>query len=184
MTETRPVLRPGDTVNSLFRGWSVASPQRSDGHPDPLRLWRDHGMTCPDGWYVVRCRIDHSRKQALTLLVEMNPSRPDNPAHSHAPFTYRTLWYTPSPEHAGEVARQLAAYERKLYYSYDGYIHELYRKPCVGMDWSTGNPGDPYKVGWSWSELTVHVQVYQRCGDTPRVVSVTPATYLKRPRAM
>lgn len=169
---------PKDTVGSLFRGWSCYGSNVGDDHPEPLRLFREHGLTCPDGWYVVRARVAQSRKQALTLTVEMNPPRPHNPSHLYARYTYRTVWYTPSPEHANETARQVAVYERLIHMSYAGYQLPLYSP--------TAQPGylalTPTQVGWT--PLSVDVQVYRRDGDTPHLVSVRRTPFLQRPRAV
>lgn len=175
---------PKDTVHSLFRGWSLGGQQAlgvTDGHADPLRLWVDHGFMCPEGWYAVRCRIAGERKQALSMLVEVNLQ--------DLPYTrtYHTVWYTPSPEHAGEVARQIAAYERRIYRSYSHSVMEIYRpyqeEPYTLSAILSGH--DPGVCGVpTWPRITVDVQVYQRCGDTPRLVSAVRAPFQFRPRAV
>lgn len=175
---------PKDTVHSLFRGWSLGGQQAlgvTDGHADPLRLWVDHGFMCPEGWYAVRCRIAGERKQALSMLVEVNLQ--------DLPYTrtYHTVWYTPSPEHAGEVARQIAAYERRIYRSYSRSVVEIYRP----------HPGTHFPATWSvpqlegchhgrpdWPRITVDVQVYQRRGDIPRLVSAVRVPFQIRPQAV
>lgn len=188
-TGARPLVFPArDTEQSLFRGWQRDATRCSvytDGHAESLRMWRDLGTQCPGDWYVVRCRIAGSRRQALSLLVEMNApaDRPDAEPQS----MLRTLWWTPSREHAREVARQLREQERCMYMTYasatmplyrgmhDGQVRDLIYRPHIVVP-----AGD-----WIWDRIPVEVQVYQRIhtGPNPRLISLDTVEFLHRPRA-
>lgn len=178
--DVTPFPFPQGTANSLFHGVSRYTVDETDGHPEPLRLFREHGLQCPDGWYAVRPRMPTFRKSALFLLVEMNPPSPVNPTGLYARHTHRTLWYTPSPEHADEVARQLAAHERTVFRSYQWCILPLY----ATNDFTPHGRARLLRESGGWSRISVDIQVYRRNGDTPVLHSVRSTELLQRPRAV
>jgi hypothetical protein len=176
---------PWDTPSSLFVGWASGARGTSDGHPEPLRLFREFGIQVPDGWYALRCLDLISRNASLSLLVESHPDR-ERERQGVVHDQFRSVWWIPSQELAQDVARQITAYERRIYLSYGGMILPLYRRARHGPGrYQVTGRVDTVGDGWNdWPTLHVEVQVYRRRGDTADLVSTARQIFLKRPVAV
>lgn len=181
------------TVRALFQGGCHtfhASREHyvQDHHPEPLRMWRDFGMSCPDGWYAVSVRMGaDDRFRPLWIRVEMDPVKPPvsgpGSGQAHGAIQLRTVWFTSSPEYAGEVARQLREGDRCAF-------HPEVLHPGT----NTGNPvPGPVSVRLSSGKLLAYpfthhkhyahestpatVRVYRREGDRPVLLSEHTASF-------
>jgi hypothetical protein len=181
-------LRP----RALFTGISCTVSQnyhsylQADHHPDPLRLWRDLGTSCPQGWYALSVRRTAAdRCRPLYLRVEMEPAAPPasgfGSGQSHAPVQLRTVWFTPSVEHAAEVARQLREGERCALHP--GSSRGRWALPPTL--WAVRRSSGDYVHGMSVTDPHVRfdqarawVRVYRRDGDVPRLVHEDIAAFM------
>lgn len=77
----------------------------TDGHPDPLFAWEDHGRDTPMGWFEL-CAFTGTGH----VLFVQRTAYMDAAHAERAPLGNKVLagsWWHPSPEYVREIGRQM-----------------------------------------------------------------------------
>lgn len=83
----------------------------TDGHPDPLYTWADHGDGTPRGWFELCAFTGYGH----VLLIQCIEYRTLHPYKTEAVNLLAPVYWHPSPEYVREIGRQMLEGQRACF---------------------------------------------------------------------